>query len=434
MSEPANLALVRPQLSPEQYSLLEQTVGKIFDIGISDPAQALVIVQQDLEGLDLRDASTRVTQVVLESTGRYFQAFNKMTREANFGEARDLLQQAVEGFGSAGFDSLRDVSIGIGAYAAAVFEVQNLNLTRADELLKQAKVYLQQAGRFGAKFQPLLDKFEPDHLFIGAFPYLMRLDFDTAAPLIEKASQSAERVAATYYQDGDSDYFLFRGLAHIYRAHYRLVKSFSDFNQFSYLALTSQKDLETDAIKAQKFLAQVEPANEVVNNLRHLSVTILNLQGSLVGLAGLMQKVFLSTFKSSAPALQDSKNKAQAALDAATKAGPTAVPLVRLCSQTLNQISNLERYAKPTKKDLGVLSGLVACALFLPLFLLVSWVNSAFQVGVGGTTVTSTCMILALIGGFGYGALRFRTWITGAAPSSNTPNTASKSATPDDGE
>jgi hypothetical protein len=417
MGEPAKLELVQPLLSPDQHALLAQTIDKIFDTGVADADGALVIVQQNLDGLDPRIAAAGTIQVVLESAGRYFQALIKITREASFGEARDLLQQAAAGFSSTGFEELRDISIGIGAYAAAVVEAQILNTARALELMGQVKVYLSQAGKFGAKFQPLVDSFEPEHLYLAAIPHLLQLNFDAAAPLIEKASAAAERFAATYCEDGDSLYFLYRGMAHHYRATYRLIKSSSDFNQLNYAALTSQKDLASEAILAQEFLAKTDPNNEVLRGVRYLSLTVLNLQGSLITLAGLMQKVFRSTFKSGAPALQEAKNKAQAAAEAAAKAGQAAEVMVRLCNQTLNQISNLENYAKPTKKDFGVLSGLVSCALFLPLFLLVSWANRLFQVGVGGKTVIACCMVLALIGGFGYGARRFRglfPWASGS--------------------
>ncbi len=419
MSEPARLALVQPPLSPEQKALLSETVDQIFDTGVSDPESALVIVQQHLDSLDSSAAAASVIQVVLESAGRYFQAFIKITREVSFGEARDLLQQAASGFNSAGFDEQRDLSVGIGVYAAAVCEIQSLNLARASELMEQVKGYLDHAGKFGAKFQPLIDSFEPGHLYVAALPLLLQLNFDAAAPLIEKASAAAEKFAATYCQEGDEGCNLYLGMAHYYRAIYRLIKSSNDFNQLNYGALTSQQDLDSEAIQAEDLLAKTDPKNEGLRDLRYCSITIRNLQGSLIVLAGLMQKVFLSTFKSGTPALQEAKNKAQAAAAAASKAGQAAEVMVRLCNQTLNQITNLENYAKPTKKDFGVLSGLVSCALFLPLFLLVVWANSAFQVGLGGATLISSCMILALIGGFGFGALRFRGWIpwfSGAAP------------------
>jgi hypothetical protein len=417
MSEPARLEIVQPPLSPEQYALVAQTIENLFENGVSDPDGALTLVQQDLDSLDPKSAAASVMQVVLESTGRFFQAFIKLTRETSFGEARDLMQEAADGFNTAGFEKQRVICIGIGTYAAACFETKNLNLARAAELMGQVKGYLDQAGKFGAVFQPMVDSFEPEHLYLAALPYMLQLNFDAAAPLIERASDAAEKFAAKYCKEGENAYFLYRGMARYFRAHYQLVKSSNDFNQLNYAALTSQKDLDSDAIQAEAFLSKTDPENEVCRILRYSSLTILNLQGALISVAGLMQKVFGDTFKSGAPALQDAKNKAQAAAQAAPKTGQNAEVMVRMCNQALNTISNLERYAKPTKKDFGVLSGVLSCALFLPLFLLVSWANRAFQVGMGGESVIIPCVGLSLIGGFGYGAVRFRSlfpWSSGS--------------------
>ena len=300
MSDSPKPVLALPTLSPEQHTQLSQTIDKIFDTGVSDQREALGLVQENLESIDPQNPNAKVVQVVLESAGRYFQALIKMTSETNFGEAWNLLQQAANGFGTTGFEELRDISTGIGFYAEAVDEAQHLNLARASELMTQVKGYLDQAGKFGAKFQPLIDQLEPDHLYLAALPHLARLDFDAAAPLIESAADTAERVAAKYHEKGDSQDCLFRGMAHYYRAYFRLIKSSSDFNQLNYAALTSQKDLGSKAILAQQFLLKTDP-DSGTNDIQVLMPTLAEADQLAVKLRALPQVSRVLTLSSFIP-------------------------------------------------------------------------------------------------------------------------------------
>jgi hypothetical protein len=409
-------------LPPEVRSSVDQMVDSVFDADLP-PEQALSIVAQYLDDLDAEKSGTAypTLRTHLESIGAYFQALTTITAGGNFGEARDLLQQAAGGFDQVGYEILRDLSVGVGAYCAAVVELKNLNLGRALELMEQTKAYLKKAGKLGAKYQPMIDAMEPESLYVAAVNAIASLDFDKAGPLTEKAAQAAERFAQNF-QPGTLFYFQYRGMGHFYKANYRWVKAYNDFNQFKYDELIAAPDLTSDAIQAEQFLGKTGMKNEVLRDAHSLSVALVNLLGALAEFAPLMKQVFLSTFKPDLPALGTIKKKVDVAIEAASSAGPQATPLVRLCNQFSTQVRNLEKTAKPNKKDFGAFSGLVSCALFLPLFLLVSWGNSAFGVGLGASTLAAFCIALALIGGFGYGAVRFRSWFTGifSAPKTGT--------------
>ncbi len=400
-------------LPSEVRSSAGQMVDNIFDAEMP-PDQTLSIVAHHLDDLDPKKtgAAYPTLRTLLESVGAYFQALTTITSGGNFGEARELMQQAAEGFDQVGDEVLRDLSVGVGAYCAAVVELKNLNLGHGLELMGQTKEYLKRAGKLGAKYQPIIDAMEPENFYVAAVNAMAFLDFEKAGPLIEKASQAAERFAQNF-QPGTLLYCQYRGMGHYYKAHYRWAKAYNDFNQFKYDELIATPDLTSDAIQAQLFLGKSDMKNEVLRDARSLSVAMVNLLGALAEFAPLMKQVFLSTFKPDLPSLGTIKKKVDAAIEAASSAGPQATPLVRLCNQLSNQVRNLEKTAKPNKKDFGAFSGLVSCALFLPLFLLVSWGNSAFGVGMGASTLAGSCIALALIGGFGYGALRFRSWFTG---------------------
>jgi len=399
-------------------------VEKVFDADLP-PDQALSMVAHYLDHLDPGKAGIAypVLRTLLESMGAYFQALTSITTGGSFGEARDLLQQAAEGFDQVGYQDLRDLSVGFGIYCAAVVELKNLNLGHGLELMEQTKAYLKKAGNLGAKYQPMIDALEPENLYVAAVNAMAYLDFDKAGPLTEKAAQAAERFAQKF-QSGTPLWFQYRGMGHFYKAYYRWVKAYNDFNQFKYDELAP--DLTSDAVQAQLFLGKADMKNEILRDMRSLSVALVNLLGALAEFGPLMKQVFLSTFKPDLPALGTIKKKVDAAIEAASSAGPQATPLVRLCNQFSTQVRNLEKTAKPNRKDFGAFSGLVSCALFLPLFLLVSWGNSAFGVGLGASTLAAFCIALALIGGFGYGALRFRSWFTDifSAAKPATPGTS----------
>ena len=101
------------------------------------------------------------------------------------------------------------------------------------------------------------------------------------------------------------------------------------------------------------------------------------------------------------------KMKVRKAGGLAAEAGPTAMLLVRYCDELSGQIDNLEKVASPGKKDFGAFSGLVACALFLPLFLGVSSANWLLDSPLSEQALLGPSFVLALIGGFGSGALKY---------------------------
>src|SRR5205807_2584932 len=90
---------------------------------------------------------------------------------------------------------------------------------------------------------------------------------------------------------------------------------------------------------------------------------------------------------------------------------PDAGRLLRTARGLEQQLDNLERLARPTKRDFGVFSGLIACAMFAPLLATVAIVNSVFSLDIGGTLIIETCVVLALVAGFGLTAIRFRTFL-----------------------
>ena len=399
-----------PPISREDQAFVEQIVDQIFEANLD---KRLPLIEKFINTLKPQKVGSafETLQITLKSLWEFFAAIRYVRSEGDFLEASKLFRSAAEGFGQVGKRELRDLSIGFVVYLEAVTELQKMNIGQAMELFKMIKEYLKNAGKYGRIFEQFVDEIEPDAIFVGAVNALMQLDFANAKALIEKASQAAEKVAHNYYREGEPLYNTFQGFAHFYKTYYTFVKALSDFNQFQYDKLTNKQDLLNEAILAHKLLDKGDTENVTFRNVNYMLKGIIQLLESISDLSRLMRTIFNSTFKPDLKTLMLLKQNIDSASNMIAKAGPQAVPLIRLCNQISNQVNNLERLAKPTKKDFGAFSGVVASALFLPLFLVVSWANSTFEIGLDGKTLIVYCLVLALIGGFGFGALKFKSMI-----------------------
>jgi len=397
-------------LPPEEKTLIEQTIDSVFEADIDE---ALPLLESRMQALDPQAAgtATEIFQIILQSMWNFFQAMTRIRTQANFVEARDLFESAEDGFSQVGHDELRDLSIGLGVYAEAVVNLQEGNIGQALELLTEVKDYLRNAGKFSRKFEPLIDHMEPENLFLAGSRALQNLDFASAKPLIEKAAQTAEELAHTYYAEGVPLYYTYQGLACLYKAFYTFFEACNELHQFEYDKLATRQDLVHNAMQAQELLNKGDTSNVVFRNASHISRAIAHLLEVINQLAQIMRRIFSATFKPDLRTLMLLKQKIRIANNSAAEAGPQAATFLRLCDQLSNQINNLEKLAKPDKKDFGAFSGLVSSAIFLPMFLIITWTSSTFGVGLKASTIIYSCLTLSLIAGFGVGALKFKSLI-----------------------
>jgi hypothetical protein len=400
-----------PVLSPKGKALVEQVIDSVFEVNLEK--EGLTLVEHFIESWDRQKAGTAfdTLQIVLKSLWNLCKSIRLINIDGNFVESHDLLQVAAEGFDQVGQGSLRDLSKGYCIYVEAIAEFYKMNVNQAVELFKEAKEFLQNAGKYSSQFEQMIAQMEPDIIFAAAYNSLMKNDFATAETLTKQASQAAEKVANNYYHDGEPLYYTFLGLAYYYKAYYTFVRTFNEFNQFEYDTLINDRDLVRDAIQAQEFLGKGDIENVNIKNVFFISKALVQLLELLNELAKLMQRVFRSTFKPNPKVFITFKKRIRAARDLVSEAGLAATSFISICDRLSNQIKNMERYAKPSKKDFGIYSGIVSSALFLPLFLVASWANSVFEIGLGGLTLITSCLILSLISGFGFGALRFKSLI-----------------------
>ena len=397
----------KPVESPRGKDLLIKTSEQVFN---AEEDKELALIEDKIKALDAGALGNdfEPQKIVLESLWNFFDAMGLMKSRGDYMNARKKLECAVQGFNRIGQTELRDLSIGIGIYAEAVTEVQNQNIGRALNLCREAKEYLDAAGEFSSKFRPLVDCLEPDTLFLAGFSALTSSDFAGGQAYIEQASRTAKEVGVKYFKEGDSLYWTFQGYAHFYRACYILLVTLHEFNQLEYDKLAAEQDLICDAMKAQELLGKGETGNVQVENAIHFSNTIVQLVEVTHELAKIMQKVLSSTFKGDPGTFRVIKQKVELARKSASEAGIQGTAFIRFCNDVSDRVKNLERIAKPNKKDFGKFSGLVTCGIFLPLFLIVSFVNFKFSMNLGQQTLVIMSLVPALIGGFGYGAIKFK--------------------------
>jgi hypothetical protein len=399
-------------ISVETNDLIENTVDTIFD---ADLDITLPMIEEMIEKLNPQEAgiSYEPLKIALESLWEYFEGIRLIRTEGNFIEANERFSSAKIGFDEINYFELRDLSIAMEYYVAAVISIHSLNFGQYPIILDEIKTYLRKAGKYSRKFEFFIHHLEPEKFFVLASQAMITLDFVTAKPLVDQAFLTAKDVANEYYVKGGIDYNTFIGVAHMYKAIYSHASAQNNLNQFEFRKIVNEKNLEEDAIKAQNFLTKGDLGNIVIRNILNLSACLIYLLKTIRELAEIMQKVFSSTFKPDLYSLDDIKNNITIARDSASEAGSQAVPMIRSCNNLTNQVKNLELLARPNKKDFGKFSGLVSFALFLPLFLIVSWSNFTFEMGLDANLMIGSVFFLALIGGFGFGALRFKKWFFG---------------------
>jgi len=409
MLENQNAAGSQYQLtvSPRGKDLLTRITDQVFNPELEEE---LPLIESLIKALDAQALGNdfEPQRIALESLWNFFDALRLVRCKGDFVKAREELECSEQGFNRIGQTELRDLSIGIGVYVEAITEVQSQNIGRALKLLREVKEYLQAAGKFSSKFKSLVDFMEPDTLFFAGVEALGTLDFADAKAYIEQASRSAEEVAIKYFKEGEPLYCSYQGCAHAYKALYTLHVALNEFSQFEYDKLAAEQDLTRDAVEAQELLYKGDTENVQVKNLIPLLNTIIQLLEVTRELAKMMQRVFSSTFKPDLGTFMALKQKVHLASESASEAGLQGAVVIRFCNQISDQVNNLERLAKPSKKDFGKFSGLVACGLFLPLFLIVSLVNFKFSMNLGQQTLVIISLVPALIGGFGFGALKFK--------------------------
>jgi hypothetical protein len=126
--------------------------------------------------------------------------------------------EAASGFHEVGQLELRDLAVGMGAYAEAIVELHKENIGKALDLLTDMRKYLEKAAKYGKSFEVLIDLSVPDMLAVSAMNAMMTLDYDRAITLFERASLAMNCAVSRYFKEGTPQHDSYQGLVHLYKA------------------------------------------------------------------------------------------------------------------------------------------------------------------------------------------------------------------------
>jgi hypothetical protein len=389
---------------PGRIALAQDILDEVFDSEVSD---SLTLIVRHIErlGTDDRDSDF---ELFLQSLWHCFEGLRLIREEGNFDLAADAQASAVAGFERLEIREMTSLSRTLLTHTQAVIEIRRLNVAHAQRLLDEAEKNLRAAGRFEQKYRPLIDHMKPDALFVGAIQALQLADFDSAKSLIARAAESSEEIAGKYYEVGTQSHFAFLGLARFYMAIFSYFQANRDLTRLELDRLVSEPDISANARDAVSLLSQSDLGIVVLRTSRDQSKALVELLEVSREVARHLRLCLTSSFKHDAKGFQELRAKVRKAADDVSKSGPQALPFLRTCEDLVARINNLERLARPKKRDFGIFSGLISCALFVPLLLAVAWANGAFGIGLEPGMMFSMIAVLALIGGFGFGALRFK--------------------------
>lgn len=403
--EPEHNSVTIGNLPHQEAGILEKVLAASFE-------EAPVTISRYLEQLSPSLIGSRL-ELFLKSLWHHFEGIRIARAEGKFDLAKNLQETAAAGFQELRIAEMEASSRALASYAAAIIELQQSNVNRCHQLFKETEEYLRSAGRFGKQFHPLIDHMKPEAFFVAAVIAINAGDMVSARALITKASTMSEKVATTYYANDPRFSSTFFGLAYFYKAFFDFNEAQRDLNKLE-LDKLETNDIAKNAIEAERLLAQADLQNLQVYNTHHFAKALIDLSSVIRGLSIRMHHCFKATFKPNLHGFEELQSRTHQAIENISRAGPHAMPMLRFCEELLGRIKNLERLARPRKSDFGIYSGLVSAVLFSTLLVSGLWARHQFGFELDNRMFFIVIVGLSLIGGFGFGALRFKDFFLSA--------------------
>lgn len=351
--------------------------------------------------------------LAFRSTWSLIKATKAIKTLGDFAEADRLYHDAVQGFAESALPQLRDLALGLGVYCGAVIEFQKRNFGKGIDLLVQVRAYLRRAGQYGSQFEVLVDQMEPDTFFAAAVRALLDLDYDSFGILAHNAAQSSERYATAHCCDGSTDAYYFKALAEYYLAYHAFQMDLRLFRRLELDSLSSEDNLVVHAKAALGLIEKTDMSSATHRQLREVCLAMDAMQRAIARASERLKAALGQSLRTSRLDLSSAKQLVRESQGHFTQAGTEWVSMVRICDDLQRQLENAERLVLPRKRDFGAFSGVVSCGLFLALVAAVSLLDRFTHVHIS-LGVVPLILGLSLVGGFGYGAIRFKWLIFGA--------------------
>lgn len=316
----------------------------------------------------------------------------------NMEEALRCYRRAAYEFARLGDNEPLEEAIGYGIVSEASLRIQQQKFAEGEKLLDDAYRFFENSSSIGRQQRERLAGIELEARLQQGLQAARSGNPVQAEQLLRSAAQRVNGLAASR-DDDDPLRGMYIGTAGLLQAQAACMAGFRAISLYDFDDIA--KGESAAAAKAAEFLAERSPANAALAAFYSQILAILE------GLAAIMLRVLSLSFRTEKGGfreLHERVNAARKSIPAAAGADP--VPLAQGCDQLNQWLNNLERLAKPSKKDLGVYGGFVACATFCVLLLVIAVVNKAFSLGATATVVFTTCTPLALVAGFGLAGLR----------------------------
>jgi hypothetical protein len=356
-----------------------------------------VIKADDTEPHDEADANQTARRLALR-TWWYFGQGLDAGGSRQMEEALRCYRRAAYGFVLLGDDENAAEAIEAGIESEAMWRIQQRDFVAGDGLLAQVRQFLESSARMGPEQREALANLTVESLYQQSIQAFRNGDQVQAEQLLRRA---AERLTdlAKYHDDGDPFQRLYTGQAGLFQAQAAFLSGLRAISLYDFDDVDEGES--TAAAKAAELLAERSPPNAAMAKFYAEILEILE------KLAKIMLRVMSSAFhneRGEFRKLHESLRAARKVIPAAAGADP--VLLAAGCDQLNQWLNNLERLAKPSRKDLGVYGGSVACVAFCGLLIVVAIINRTFNLGASATSIFAVCGPLAAAAGFGLAGLK----------------------------
>jgi hypothetical protein len=417
-SDGERFAEIKPlQMSPalshavkDELDILENTPGAT---GINRIENRMVELSNHAPGeeLDIRN-------LTLQAKRRFARGMIEAA-EKNFNDACLDLRFAAYGFALLDRSPERDLAIVECIYNEGYRAVRNNNIGKAFEQFNKARKYVDSnrgvimASRVGITVEDLLDAMDFDSTVLQAGVTYQRGAPDEAGLLYSRASVLAQAIAERQQSGRLQEFWL--GNAKLISAAGAFVTSMNALALYAF-----------DRVPVGK--AQI--ANEAEVHLKKADGENASLAGFLSqflgiaeGMAAIMKKVLSARYTPQPKRFKDLHQRVSEARARASELDKSVgLDLSRSCGMMDTWLDNLEHQSRPSKRDFGIYSGLVACVVFAVVLALILAANKLFSLGASGALVLQTSVGLGLVAGFGLGAVKFRSLFWGGTQDNGAAN------------
>jgi len=392
----------------EALEVFKDDVAKVTEeILKAEESSILVLIETRLQEAETKQQDVRYVEA-LQALWRLYKALEVLKNEGDFAKSAALLEEASAIFEKLGLGDLKSLATGLRYYCAAILDFQGGDFQQGSKLLTQVQSYLDNAGKFSSRFNSLMDHIKIDQLFGMGAQCIRSLEYELGRTYIEQSSQAAEKVANLYYAKDPALKNAFLGIAAYQTGFFYFSRAFRNLNSLDAQYAADTEKLQACAEEAIACFEKAGKLSKVRQSIYRITQGFLELTYAMRGLGDALYHGLEGNFF---PAPWDPapvKTRLENAKKFIALAGPEQASFLKFCSQLDDLAANLAHIRKAQKKDFGIFSGLISAVIFLIVFAGVSLLNQILNLKLEGLVLFGTSVSMGLIGGFGFGALKFR--------------------------